>query len=926
MKQFLLFIFFLILFSDFSSALTPDSLVYVYCNELDNRLPTPNWNGTTRHIERYDSLRLLQYYTNASGDYPAANFIADDSVIHIYNNLGQVINSISYNSASGSMTPICKSTYAYDSAGNRTFNQLEMWNVITAVWDSNVYTLSHYSMQGVVDSIYTRSGHNTSSQSIQMDSIAHQEVTITWILNGSNWNPVERKIMRWDSNWYYIGESSENWAGAWVDHSRHVVIRDTLERVIDEYYEIWDNTSGSWVGTDTRRVTTYDVAFQSDSVKSYWWQMGSGWYVWNLALVVRDSSNRTLSRNSLNLQDSSTTHQYYSYNAYGDYIINSYSGNGNSSYTYNEYDNLGHIIFSRSHRNSAGSAGFMNECYYYRFLSDSTVIDISDTIYSCAGAPVQPRALVVYAKEPLRYSWSPNVGLSSDTVLAPEFSVSSNRNYVLTITDSLGNIFTRNVAVIVRPLPVPSPIDTTELTGHCYPDTILITTTAQQGYTYIWYLSSGSQYMVNTDTLYFSMNGATKSFLYSMTDSFGCYAYSDTVTVSMIASPYAGIQPAVLEYCLGDTIQLYGNHFQGHYAYQWKINGIDSAGANTDNLFITQNGLYSFYLTDSLTGCDAMAAYTAQFSPQPPAVSLMASPLQILCPGDTLYLISVNTNPNWQYTWSYNSNIIPGAVSDSLAVTFPATYTLEIVDGNCPAVPGTKIISRDNFNISVTPNGSISVCDQDTLILNAGVASTYQWSTGDTTSFTMITSTGSVAVLAIDSLGCSDVSDTINISFFPPTTPPFLNYQSPILTSSYSGAQEWYLDGILIPGATGDTITPLSSGDYTVSYSDSNGCLVVSQPYTLVLVGLNNVKEDYAVRIFPNPVRDHSVIECKGNENIIGFILYDAQMRKVKEFKKEQSTITIDRDKLVSGTYFGRVELESASGISVQWIKVVFGD
>lgn len=926
MKQFLLFIFFLILFSDFSSALTPDSLVYVYCNELDNRLPSPNWNVTSRYIERYDLLRKIQYTTNASGAYPGINFLAEDSSLYVYNSQGQMINNYTFQDQSGTWLPNWRFTYTYDSAGNQNSTLRELWYNFIPAWDTTGYFWTHYSVQGVIDSGYTISGQNYGTNSIQMDSSAHQKVEITWILNGSNWDLIGRNTKRWDSNWYYIGESYENWAGAWINNNRYVVIRDALERVIEDYFEVWDNSLGSWVGTDNRNVTTYDVSFRSDSIKSYLWQNGIGWQLWNLELAVRDSSNRIISRNSHNLQTGTTENDYYSFNSNGDLLFESYyQSNGYSGYTRNEYDNLRHIIYSRHHSVSP-SSGFDNECYYYRFLSDSTVIDIQDTIYSCAGAPVQPRALVVFAKEPLRYSWSPTTGLSSDTVLAPEFSVSSNRNYVLTITDSLGNIFTRNVAVIVRPLPIPSPIDTTELTGHCYPDTILITTTAQQGYTYIWYLSSGSQYMVNTDTLYFSMNGATKSFLYSMTDSFGCYAYSDTVTVSMIASPYAGIQPAVLEYCLGDTLQLFGNHFQGHYAYQWKINGIDSAGANADNLFITQNGLYSFYLTDSLTGCDAMAAYTAQFSPQPPAVSLMTSPLQILCPGDTLYLISVNTNPNWQYTWSYNSNIIPGAVSDSLAVTFPATYTLEIVDGNCPAAPGTKIISRDNYNISVTPNGSISVCDQDTLILNAGVATTYQWSTGDTTSFTMITSTGSVAVLAIDSLGCSDVSDTINISFFPPTTPPFLNYQSPILTSSYSGTQEWYLDGILIPGATGDTITPLSSGDYTVSYSDSNGCLVVSQPYTLVLVGLNNVKEDYAVRIFPNPVRDHSVIECKGNENIIGFILYDAQMRKVKEFKREQSTIKIDRDKLVSGTYFGRVELESASGISVQWIKVVFGD
>ncbi|MBK9525782.1 MAG: hypothetical protein IPO39_13865 [Bacteroidetes bacterium] len=84
-------------------------------------------------------------------------------------------------------------------------------------------------------------------------------------------------------------------------------------------------------------------------------------------------------------------------------------------------------------------------------------------------------------------------------------------------------------------------------------------------------------------------------------------------------------------------------------------------------------------------------------------------------------------------------------------------------------------------------------------MLNAGIASSYQWSNGDTTSSTMITSSGSVAVLAIDSLGCSSVSDTIDISYFAPTTPPFLSFLSPILISSYSGTQEWFLDGVLIP-------------------------------------------------------------------------------------------------------------------------------
>ena len=75
---------------------------------------------------------------------------------------------------------------------------------------------------------------------------------------------------------------------------------------------------------------------------------------------------------------------------------------------------------------------------------------------------------------------------------------------------------------LARPLPVPLPIDKLNYPDIVYPDTILITTTAQQGYSLYLFLSSRSQYMVNADALYFSFNGAVKKVSYSMTDSFGC--------------------------------------------------------------------------------------------------------------------------------------------------------------------------------------------------------------------------------------------------------------------------------------------------------------------------------------------------------------------------------------------------------------------
>ncbi len=923
MNRFFLILIFITSFAHISSSFAPDSMVVVFCNELDNRTPSPNWNVTSRYIEYYDSLKLIKYATNASGAYPGLNFIAEDSSLYIHNAQGQLIENTTFQDQSGSWTPVWKYKYTYDLSGNMNSRFLQRWNYFTAAWDSNGYFWSHYNAQGGMDSSFTRSGQNSGATSYLMDSVAYQMTEITWNANGSIWNPVARKTTFWNNLWSYMGYFEETWTGTWVNRSRQTVIRDSLNRTIDNYYEVWDSNVGNWYGTDTRFVTIYDVAFRTDSIKYYWWQMGSGWYIGVLGISERDSLNRIISQKTTNLQAGTIESEHTSYNYSGQVLRSSYSSsNGYSNYTIQEYDNEGNMTYRRRHSTSP-SGGYDDECQFYRFFSDSTVINLPDTIYSCGGAPVQPPARVIHANEPLRYSWTPNTGISSDTVLAPEFSVTANTNYVLTITDSLGNIFTRNVALIIQPLPVAAAIDTFSLSGHCYPDTLLITTMTQPGNTYIWYLSTGQQIAVNTDTIFFSNNGITQSYLYQVTDSFGCSIYSDTITVHMDARPYISLQTFPSEYCLGDTVVISASTSSGNLHFQWRVNGIDSIGANDRNLTIFQNGVYSFYLRDTVTGCDAQTDFPALFSPQPPPVSLYLSPHNALCIADTIYLISTNSEPSWQYSWSLNSTTLSIANNDSLQVTYPGTYSLEITDGYCPAGSASKTIYVDNFLIAVTPSGPVSLCDQDTLTLSAGSAESYLWSNGDTSATSMITSPGLYTVFAIDSLGCSNVSDTINVHYFPPSPAPFLTYQTSTLVSSYIGVQSWYRNGVLIPGVSGFSYVPNQSGDYTVSYIDSNGCLAVSQPYTLIIANVIDVDEKSTFRIFPNPVSLNSIIECAPDKKILNFELYNGQMQKVKEQNSYSSEIKLDRDGLISGIYFAKIQLVSLEGKTIKWIKII---
>ncbi|MBK9525781.1 MAG: T9SS type A sorting domain-containing protein [Bacteroidetes bacterium] len=81
--------------------------------------------------------------------------------------------------------------------------------------------------------------------------------------------------------------------------------------------------------------------------------------------------------------------------------------------------------------------------------------------------------------------------------------------------------------------------------------------------------------------------------------------------------------------------------------------------------------------------------------------------------------------------------------------------------------------------------------------------------------------------------------------------------------------------------------------------------------------------ENSNLSIFPNPITDRSVIVCKPNEKILNFVLYDDQLRQLKEFTEAQSSLEINREGLATGIYFAKVQVLISSGISVEWLKVV---
>ena len=80
-------------------------------------------------------------------------------------------------------------------------------------------------------------------------------------------------------------------------------------------------------------------------------------------------------------------------------------------------------------------------------------------------------------------------------------------------------------------------------------------------------------------------------------------------------------------------------------------------------------------------------------------------------------------------------------------------------------------------------------------------------------------------------------------------TPPTISLTNGILSSSLAINYQWYVNGVIIPGATNQTDTPIATGAYTVVESNSVGCTQTSNAINYTSNGVG----DIAFKVYPSP-------------------------------------------------------------------------
>ncbi len=204
-----------------------------------------------------------------------------------------------------------------------------------------------------------------------------------------------------------------------------------------------------------------------------------------------------------------------------------------------------------------------------------------------------------------------------------------------------------------------------------------------------------------------------------------------------------------IEMCENNPTTISGT--SGFNAYGWS--GPETVTGQT--ITPSFSGTYTLYAVDG-DGCLSSASIEVLIHPTP-ADAIQSSEGNPFCSG-TETTLSL-TDAYVAYDWGN------GNTESTLQISEARTYTVDVVDNNGCVTQFSIIMEMEAalFDLNVTDNG---ICNGGSTTLVASGGSTYQWSTGETTSTIVVDPDApTVYTVAIDFGGCSTtLSHTIDPS------------------------------------------------------------------------------------------------------------------------------------------------------------------
>ncbi|MCF7763615.1 MAG: immunoglobulin domain-containing protein [Verrucomicrobia bacterium] len=215
---------------------------------------------------------------------------------------------------------------------------------------------------------------------------------------------------------------------------------------------------------------------------------------------------------------------------------------------------------------------------------------------------------------------------------------------------------------------------------------------------------------------------------------------SATATVTLDSTPTITVQPVGVAATVGDQVNLAVTATgTGTLSYQWRLNGVDVAGATAETLVLdnvdpASAGNYTVVVGNT---AGAVISQVAAVSVNVPLALVEEPQSQTLPAGSTaIFNVRASGSGPFAYQWRLNSQDIPGAVSSSLAVTDVQAinqggYAVVVTSGAQSVTSAEAVLSVSSLPIiTVQPLGQVVYAGANvTLSVVAGGTGPlqYQW-------------------------------------------------------------------------------------------------------------------------------------------------------------------------------------------------------
>ena len=380
------------------------------------------------------------------------------------------------------------------------------------------------------------------------------------------------------------------------------------------------------------------------------------------------------------------------------------------------------------------------------------------------------------------FQWLLNGNVISNAT-GQTFSATSSGVYTVNVTNTAGcNAGSTNgVTVIVNQLPNIPVISTIGSTNLCSGANLTLISSASGSYQ--WYNNGIAITSANNQS---NVVTAAGNYTVSVTNSYGCFATSQPIVVTVIPKTTPAItNSGNTSFCQGSNVQL--NATNGYSTYKWYLNNILINNANSAIYLANTTGTYTVTGTTTdgcITNTSSATNVTVYNNPATPVLNSNGS--TTICSGNNLTL---NSTVEYAYSWYQNGNLFNTTTNPTISISNAGAYSVITTNAN-----GCISSVSNTINVTVTTpvtpvisaTGNTTICSGDSVLLTTTLGNSYQWYlngaklNNSNSQSIYATSNGNYSASVTYPGGCSATSSPINISVYTSPT-PVITYNNTII-------------------------------------------------------------------------------------------------------------------------------------------------